>query len=85
MKATDVRPDVRALARPARGPDAAPTVGPAQAVELVRRHLDWEKVRSLDFDRDLWTLWQQETRGAAASDRNADVLDRVLARVRVGD
>ena len=38
-----------------------------------------------DDDREIWILWQDEAGKAEIEAHNADVLDRVLARLRVGE
>jgi hypothetical protein len=73
------------LGRPARGEDGASTLGEPEAVALIRSHLDLEKVRSTDRDDELWDMWQEEVARSIRSVRVADVLDRVLARVREGE
>ena len=85
MKATDAHLDTTALGEPARDRGGAPTIGFDVAVQFVRHHIDIEKVRTGDYDQELWQLWRDETGSAAPGDTNGDVLERVLARVRTGD
>jgi hypothetical protein len=73
------------LGRPARAADGGSTLGAEEAVELIRSHLDLEKVRSTDRDDELWGLWQEELERSVRDVRVAVVLDRVLARVRDGE
>jgi hypothetical protein len=76
---------VEALGLPARDAAGAPTLSTEEVIELLRRHIDLEKLRTVDYDTDLWSLWREEVARASTHDVNTDVLDRVLARVRVGD
>lgn len=77
--------DVALLGALARGDGGRPTMTYEQVVELLRRHLDLEHVRTSDYDDELWALWQEEVAHASPNGHNAAVLDRVLARVREGD
>ncbi|MFA9431083.1 hypothetical protein [Egicoccus sp. AB-alg2] len=72
------------LGGPARTAAGQPTMDRGQVVMLVRRHVDLEHVRTGDYDDELWALWRDEAAGAGEQDHNADVLDRVLARLRTG-
>jgi hypothetical protein len=76
---------IESLGEPARDPAGAPSLSRSEAVGLVRRHMDLEKLHSPDYDTDLWSLWQDEVGRAADRDVNIEVLDRVLERVRQGE
>lgn len=78
-------PDIDALGRAALDADGEPTVTRDEAVALLRHHIDLETMRTTDHDDELWKLWEDEASRAQDSDHNADVLDRVLARLRVGE
>jgi hypothetical protein len=73
------------LGEPARDGSGRPTMAQGEVTALVRRHLELEKVRSGDYDTELWAMWQHEVARADDDDHNADVLDRVLARIRAGE
>jgi hypothetical protein len=73
------------LGEPARDPAGAPSLSRSEAIDLMRRHMDLEKLHSPDYDADLWTLWQDEVGRAADRDVNVEVLGRVLERVRQGE
>lgn len=73
---------IQRLGQTARDEGGAPTLTTAEATELIRRHVDLEKIRTTDYDTELWELWQDEVHRAAPSDDNAEILDRVLERVR---
>jgi hypothetical protein len=78
-------PALAALGEPARDPAGAPTLNGPEATFLLRHHLDLEKLRTTDYDVELWALWRQEVDRAGPEAHNADVLDRVLARIRDGE
>jgi hypothetical protein len=78
-------PAIVELGHPARGEDGDPTLTRSEVIELVRHHLDLEKVRSADYDAELWAMWRDEVDRAGIADHNADVLDRILARIRAGE
>lgn len=73
------------LGEPARTSAGTSVLGEDESVALLRRHIDLERLRTTDTDAELWGLWQEEARAAAPADHNADVLDRVLERLRTGD
>jgi hypothetical protein len=73
-----------ALGAPARAEDGSASLSPDRAVALLREHIDLEKLRTADYDRELWELWREETARSTRTARVSDVLDRVLARVREG-
>ena len=73
------------LGAPARAPDGSSILPEGEVVSLLRQHLDLEKIRTTDYDRELWDLWNEEVTRSIPSARVAAVLDRVLARVRAGE
>jgi hypothetical protein len=72
------------LGRTARDTAGEPTLAAENVIVLVRRHVDLEKIRTTDYDAELWDLWREEVRRAMPDDHNADVLDRVMERLRAG-
>lgn len=73
------------LGRPSRSRAGAPTLTVDEVTRLVRRHIELETLRTSDYDADLWALWQEEVGRAAQDARNAEILDRVLERIRQGE
>jgi hypothetical protein len=69
----------------ARSETDAPSLSEADAVTLLRRHIELETLRTTDSDTELWALWREEVASGDRTDSNADVLDRVLARLRTGE
>jgi hypothetical protein len=75
-------PSIERLGQAARDESGAPTLTTGEATALLRRHIDLEKIRTTDYDTELWELWRDEVGRAAPADDNAEILDRVLERVR---
>ena len=73
------------LGRAARSEAGTPTLTSDQTMRLVRQHIDLEKLRTSDYDAELWSLWQEEVGRSDEATRNAEVLDRVLERIRQGE
>jgi hypothetical protein len=69
----------------ARAETGSPSVSEADGVALLRRHIGLETLRTTDSDTELWGLWREEVERGHDTDSNADVLDRVLARLRTGE
>jgi hypothetical protein len=76
---------IETLGEPARDPAGTPSLSRSEAIDLMRRHMDLEKLHSPDYDADLWMLWQDEVGRATDRDVNVEVLGRVLERVRQGE
>jgi hypothetical protein len=75
-------PAIERLGHAARDESGAPTLTTGEVTDLLRRHIDLEKIRTTDYDTELWKLWQDEVGRADPGDDNAEILDRVLERVR---
>lgn len=75
-------PAIERLGQTARDEIGSPTLTTREVTELIRRHIDLEKIRTTDYDTELWELWKDEVGRAAPGDDNAEILDRVLERVR---
>ncbi|HEY8339432.1 MAG TPA: hypothetical protein VIK95_06165 [Egibacteraceae bacterium] len=84
MKTTDPHLDTALLGKPARDASGGPTLDEDEAVAFVRHHLDIERIRTTDYDVELWQLWQREVERAQPDATNRDVLDRVVEAVRAG-
>ena len=84
MKTTDPHLDTALLGQPARDATGASTLRPDQVIAFVRHHIDIERIRTADYDDELWRLWQGEAARAAGDATNETVLERVLDAVRAG-
>jgi hypothetical protein len=73
-----------ALGQTARDPAGVPVLHSREAVGLLRRHIELERLRTTDYDTELWGLWQREVARAETGTSNATILDRVLGQVREG-
>lgn len=73
------------LGRAARSEEGTPALSADETMRLVRQHIDLEKLRTSDHDTELWSLWQEEVGRSDEGTSNAEVLDRVLERVRQGE
>jgi hypothetical protein len=73
-----------ALGQVARDAAGDPVLHAREAVELLRRHIGLERIRTTDHDIELWAMWREEVARADRDTTNEAVLDRVLAQVRDG-